>query len=990
MSNFTKLNNYLGWGVFAIAFVTYALTMERTASFWDCGEFIACAYKLQVPHPPGAPLFLLIGRLFSLLAGSDKTQVAYWVNMSSVVASAFTILFMFWTIVLIGRKVINKKFEELTQGEAISLLGAGLVGSLAYTFSDTFWFSAVEAEVYAMSSFFTALVVWAAFKWELIEDEAAANRWLIFIAYIVGLSIGVHLLNLVTIPALTLLYYFKKSPKPTYLKGLTAILIGLLVIGIINVGIIPGLPTMAFTFEKLFVNTFGLPYGSGAVFFVILLVSLLVFGIRLSVRKQKVTLNVALLSLVFVLIGYFSYTLALVRSNHNPPINENNPSNLLNFIKYLKREQYGYNNALLYGPVYSSQIEAFEQGDEVYTMKNGKYVVYDHRPKYIYPKDQKMLFPRMQRYLPGDTKFYQEAMGIPQGQNPTFADNLKYFFGHQVGMMYMRYLFWNFMGRESDIQDAPALSPFQYNGKLPEALANNKARNNYYCLPLLLGILGFILLFRKNRKDLLVILLMFIMTGLALVVFLNVPPTQPRERDYIYVGSFYFFAIWIGLGVIQLSEILAKFKLNANLKTSIATAFSLVIPLILLQQNWDDHNRNHRYQQVDFAKNILDSCAKDAILFTAGDNDTFPLWYAQEVEGFRTDVRICVLTYLGTDWDIEQKRRKVYDSDALPIKIDKDKLLEGINDQILYYENPNVKNGINLSEYLKLVREDNPAIKVQLQTGEMINTLPSSNLFLPVNVAAVKKQGFIPKQLEPLLTDTISWDFGKRDLLKNDLIQLEIIANNAADNWKRPIYFSSTLAAESFLGLKEFMQEEGFAYRLMPFKIQGAVDGFVNTDIMYKNMMTKMSWRELNNPQVYYQSDFYQMPFIISRLAFLRLADQLVREGKKNEAKLAMDRCMTVMPNDTVPYDQLSASFVGLYASVGETKKALAIADVMMNRNDKALDYYLEGKPDRNAREIQLALYEMQIITNQLKEMKVPGAARYEAMFQKQLQRVNS
>ncbi|MFC0181550.1 protein O-mannosyl-transferase family [Pseudarcicella hirudinis] len=942
MNNFKKINNLLGWVVFVIALITYAATVERTASFWDCGEFIACAYKLQVPHPPGAPLFLLIGRLFSLLAGSDKTQVAYWVNMSSVVASAFTILFMFWTIVLIGRKVINKKFEELTQGEAISLLGAGLVGSLAYTFSDTFWFSAVEAEVYAMSSFFTALVVWAAFKWELIEDEAAANRWLIFTAYIVGLSIGVHLLNLVTVPALALLYYFRKYPKPTYLGGFASIFVGLLILGIINSGIIPGLPSMAFTFEKLFVNTFGLPYGSGALFFVVLLIGLLVFGILYSIRKQKVILNVSLLSLVFVLIGYLSYTLALVRSNYNPPINENDPSNILNYVKYLKREQYG-DRSLLFGPVYTAQIESVEQGDDVYKMKDGKYVVYDHKPKYVYQKDQQMLFPRLYSNSPAHIQLYQDMLGIPPGQKPSFNDNLKFLFTHQMGHMYMRYLLWNFGGRESDIQDAWAISPFQDKSKLPELLAHNKARNNYFYLPLILGILGFVLLYRKNEKDFLVMIIMFVLTGLALVVFLNSPPTEPRERDYIYVGSFYFFAIWIGLGVIQLAELLGKFLPNASTRAGIATAVCMVIPVILVQQNWDDHDRNHRYHQVDFAKNLLNSCAKDAVLFTGGDNDTFPLWYVQEVEGFRTDVRVCNLSLLGTDWYIDQMKRKTYESDPLPIKLDKDKFLEGVNDQVIFYENPNVKNGINLEEYMKLIREDNPAIKVPLQNGEMINTLPSSTLFVPTNAAAVKKQGFIPKDLEPLLTDTLSWNIGNKDLVKNDLIQLEIIANNASENWKRPIYFATTLGSESYLGLKEYMQLEGYAFRLMPFKIPGAKDGFVNSDIMYNNMMNHMFWRDLDNPKTYYHTDFYlQVPVVSARLSFLRLADQLIREGKKDKAIACLNYCLKVMPDATIPYDQLSANYVGLYASAGDTKKALQIADVMMNRNDKALDYYFQ------------------------------------------------
>ncbi|NBA74600.1 DUF2723 domain-containing protein [Emticicia sp. ODNR4P] len=988
MNNFKKINDLVGWAVFVISLIVFAATVERTASFWDCGEFIACAYKLQVPHPPGAPLFLLLGRLFSLFAAGDVLQVAYWVNMLSVVSSALTILFMHWTIVLIGRKVLNKKFDELTFNEALILLSSGVVGSLAYAFSDTFWFSAVEAEVYAMSSFFTALVVWAAFKWEIIEDEVTANRWLILIAYIVGLSIGVHLLNLVTVPALALLYYFKKYPKPTYLGGFASIFAGLVILGVINSGIIPGLPSIAFSFELGMVNGMGMPYGSGVVVFLILFVGLMVGGVAYSHKKNKVNLNIGMLALSFVLIGYLSYTLALVRSNYNTPINENDPSNILNFLKYLRREQYG-DRSLLFGPIYTAEVESVEQGAPVYKMQDGKYVVYDHKQKVSYSKDGQMLFPRIYSSAPQHVELYREMLGIPEGQKPTFGDNLKFMFSHQMGHMYMRYLLWNFVGRESDIQDAGVID-YTRKGALPELLATNKARNNYFYLPLILGLLGFYLLYRKNEKDFLVTILMFLLTGLALVVFLNSPPTEPRERDYIYVGSFYFFAIWIGLGVMQLAEWLTKFLKNGASSGIAATALSAIVPVILIQQNWDDHDRNHRYHQVDFARNMLNSCAPNAILFTGGDNDTFPLWYVQEVEGFRTDVRVCNLSLLGTDWYIDQMKRKTYESQALPISLSKDRFLEGVNDQILFYENPNVKTGINLQEYMKLVKDDNQAIKVPLQDGSMINTMPSETVFLPVNVDQVKKSGIVPKDMDQFLTDQISWNVGKGGIMKPELIQLDIIAQNAAEGWKRPIYFATTLASSSYLNMKEFMQLEGYAYRLMPFKVPGAKDGFVNTDIMYNNMTTKMAWRDLDNPKTYYHSDFYlEVPVVTARLSFLRLVDQLVREGKLQKAKQALDYEMKVMPDKTIPYDQLSANYVALYLAVGDKKTALQIADTMMNRNNRALDYYLTERRGSDAREIQTALYEMQIIVNGLKEAKMPEAAKYEQMFNSQLQKAS-
>lgn len=989
MNNFKRINDLTGWVVFAISLFVFSATVERTASFWDCGEFIACAYKLQVPHPPGAPIFLLLGRLFSLFAGSDTTQVAYWINMMSVVSSALTILFMHWTIVLIGRKIYKKQFSELSMGEAITLLGAGVVGSLAYAFTDTFWFSAVEAEVYAMSSLFTALVVWAALKWEVVEDEAEANRWLILIAYIVGLSIGIHLLNLVTVPALALLYYFKKYPTPTYKGGFISLLVGLVILGIINSGIIPGIPSMAFQFELLFVNTFGLGYGTGVIVFLVLFIGAIVYGILYSIKKENVTLNVSLLALVFILIGYMSYNVALIRSTYNPPINENDPSNILNYLKYLKREQYG-ERSLLYGPTYVAQVESVEKGAPVYKMKDGKYEVYDHKQKVVYSKDGQMLLPRVYSNQPNHVQLYEEYLGLAAGEKPTFGDNLRFMFTRQMGHMYMRYLLWNFVGRESDVQDAGVID-YSYKGQLPEALAHNKARNNYYYLPLILGLLGFFLLYRKNEKDFLITVLMFLLTGLALVVYLNSPPVEPRERDYIYVGSFYFFGLWIGLGVMQLAEWFNLALKNLSTAGIAATVVSAVVPVILIQQNWDDHDRNHRYHQVDFAKNLLNSCAPNAILFTGGDNDTFPLWYVQEVEGFRTDVRVCNLSLLGTDWYIEQMKRKTYLSQPLPISIPKDNLMEGVNDQLLFYENPNVKAGINLQEYMKLVKDNNDAIKVPLQDGTMINSVPSETMVLPINVDEVKKSGIVAKEFEAFLTDQISWNVGKNGLMKPELIQLDIIAQNAATGWKRPIYFATTLSGSSYLNMKEFMQMEGYAYRLMPFKVPEAKEGFVNSDLMYKNMTTKMAWRDLDNPNTYYHSDFYlEVPIVTARLSFIRLADQLIREGNKAKAKAALDYSMKVMPDKTIPYDQLSANYVSLYLAAGDKKTALQIAETMMTRNDKALDFYLENKRGGNSRAIQTALYEMQLIVNSLKDNKLPEATKYEAMFAKQMQRANS
>ncbi|RVU26918.1 DUF2723 domain-containing protein [Sandaracinomonas limnophila] len=990
MQSFQRLNNLTGWLVFVISLITFTLTVEPTASFWDCGEFIACAYKLQVPHPPGAPLFLLLGRMFSLLALGNLEKVAFWVNMLSVVTSALTILFLHWTIVMIGRKILNKKFEDLSKNESYILLFSGFVGSLVYAFSDTFWFSAVEAEVYAMSSFFTAIVVWAAFKWELQEDEQVANRWILFIAYLVGLSIGVHLLNLVTLPALALLYYFKKNAKPSLNGGFVASFVGLIILGIINSGIIPGLPSLAFKFELFFVNSLGFSYGSGALTFLVLFIGAIVFGIYYSYQKQKLVLNMALFSLVFLLIGYSTYTVALVRSGYNPPINENDPSNILNFLKYLKREQYG-ERSLIYGPIFTAQVESFENGEDVYKMKDGKYEVYTHKPKYVYEKDQQMLLPRVYSNSPAHVALYQEMLGIPPGQKPTFGDNLKFMFTHQMGHMYMRYLLWNFVGRTSDFQDAWAINSFEDTSKMPEVLKDNKARNNYYFLPLILVLLGFYLLYNKNEKDFLITIMMFVLSGIALVVYLNSPPSEPRERDYIYVGSFYFMAIWAGLGVMQLYEFLQKFRTSNTLRWGLVSIFGLSAPVILVAQNWDDHDRSGRYHQIDFAKNMLNSCAPNAILFTGGDNDTFPLWYLQEVEGFRTDVRVCNLSLLGTDWYIDQMKRKTYFSTALPIKLNKELFLEGVNDQIMYNENPGIA-AMSLPDYLELVRNNDERIKAQTQAGEMINTFPSDSVVVPVDIQKVAASKWFPKEFTPFLSGSLAWKLPQKNIFKGELIQLEIISNNALNGWTRPIYFAATLPSEQYLGLKESMQLEGYAYRLMPFKIAGAKDGFVNTKIMTDNFMHKMYWRNLNNEKVYYHGDFYLgIPSVTARLNIYRLAEQLVREEKYSEAKKVLDHLDSVMPDKVIPYDQFSASMVGLYLACKDEKKALDMANTIVRRNNKALTYYFDTNVGHYQREIQIGLYEMNMVVSSLKEYNV-APAKYkelEAMFNEQIAKTN-
>lgn len=971
----------MGWIVFAIALLTYALTMEQTASFWDCGEFIACAFKLQVPHPPGAPFFLLIGRIFSMFALGDVTKVAFWVNMLSVLCSAFTILFLYWTITLLAGKLIGKRNEDLTTGDIILMIGSGIVGALAYAWSDSFWFSAVEAEVYAMSSFFTAIVIWAVFKWERIEDSAEENRWLIFIAYLTGISIGVHLLNLVTIPALALVYYFKKYPKPSVFGGLMAFAGGLLVLAIINSGIIPGLPGLAGKFEIFFVNTFGLPYKSGVIVFVILFLGSLVWAIRYSHKTEKILLNTCLLSFAFVLMGYASYLTVLVRSEYNPPINENDPSDVLSFVSYLKREQYG-SRPLLYGPSFTSKPVSQKPESTVYSKKDGKYIVQGHRYDYDYEPGSSMLFPRMYSTQPGHPQLYQQMTGLAEGQKPTMVQNISFLLSHQLGHMYWRYFLWNFAGRESDEEGAGTLLPWDISKIYPSSIANNKGHNNFLMLPLILGIAGVLALYFRRKKDLLVLGLLFILTGVALVIYLNSPPVEPRERDYIYVGSFYIFCVWIGLGVIALANGLQNWVGDHYKSAVLASILGLAIPAIMVIQGWDNHNRSNRYHSVDFAKNLLNSCAPNAILFTGGDNDTFPLWYVQEVEGFRTDVRVCVQTFLGIDWYIRQLKRKMNKSEALPLSLDTSSYAFGKNDYLPFYEIPSVKSGINLKEYLQLIQQQNRAIQVPLTSGEMASILPSSTFFLPVNTKEVEKMNIIKKDLLPTLSDSMSWKIGEKDLYKSDLVMLDIIASN---NWKRPVYFSSTMGNSNNLGLKEYMQLEGYTYRLLPVRIPGAADGYVNSDVMYNNMMNKMFWRELDNKNTYYDPAYLGSPVATARIAFLRLTNQLIAENRKEEARKVINKALAVMPDKSIPYDQISSNYIGLLFELGENKKALDTAKIMALRADENLEFAKKNDVSKS-RDINTDLYILQTIVHECREAKQEVAAmEYDTIFKKHL-----
>lgn len=960
MSSFKLINNIVGWVVFAIATFVYVATMEPTASFWDCGEFIAVSYKLMVPHPPGAPLFLLIGRLFSMLAGGDLQQVAYWVNMTSALSSSFTVLFLFWTITLLARRIVVGGYKDEMSGmQLFSIMAAGVVGGLAYTFSDSAWFSAVEAEVYAMSSLFTALVVWAMVKWDAIADEPDSDRWILLIAYFTGLSIGVHLLNLTTLPALALIYYFRRYQKTTYQGMAVAFGIGMVLLGVIMSGVITGLPSIATSFEVLFVNSFKLPYNSGVIFFAVVVVAALIYGIIRTRAKGQYVANLALVSFAFILIGYSTYGIILVRSNFNPPINENSPKDAMSFVSYLKREQYG-DRPLLFGPQYNAQPVGIKKGAPVYYKKNGKYEVVTYKQDYDYDSRDKVLLPRLYSTHANHKAAYRRWVKLPEdpARKPSFGANISFLFSYQIGHMYWRYFMWNFAGRESDIQDADWLSPLASTAGLPSTLATNKGRNNFYFLPLILGFAGLFYQIMRNGRNALVVGLLFFFTGIAIVIYLNQPPIEPRERDYTFAGSYYAFSIWIGLGFLGIAHFLQRY-LSASIAIALSLVFSLLAPTVMALQGWDDHDRSQRYHSVDSAKNLLNSCAKNAILFTGGDNDTFPLWYVQEVEGFRTDVRVCNLSLLGTDWYIDQMKRKAYDSDPLPIKLEYEQYVNGRNDYIPFYEAPNYKTGIDLNTYMNMVRTGAPEMQQQTEGGDQVTVLPTKIFRLKVDTAAVKALPDYSKYALPggQLVSDLTWNINKGNLLKSDLVMLEIIAQN---QWKRPIYFSTTLSNSNYLNLKEYMQQEGMAYRLLPIYFRGATASVVNSDVMYDRLMKGMFWRNLDKPGLYLDENYRRFP-LNARSAFVRLAEQLVNEGKNDKAKEVINYAMKVMPDDPVNYDFYCPMFVGLYLRLGESKKADEMANVMKQRSKEELEYYTQGKRATfHQMDIQSNLYMLQ------------------------------
>ncbi|HTJ47967.1 MAG TPA: DUF2723 domain-containing protein [Cyclobacteriaceae bacterium] len=941
-ANFRKFNNIFGWVTFAIALVTYWLTMEPTASYWDCGEFISVSYKLEVPHPPGAPFFLLIGRLFSFLSFGDTSKVAYWINFCSVLASAFTILFLFWSITLLGRKLMKvNKPEELTDDKIWVLMGAGLVGALACTFSDSAWFSAVEGEVYGMSSFFTSFVVWAMLKWEVIEDESKANRWLLLIFYMMGLSIGVHMLNLVTIPALSLIYYFKKY-KPTLWGVCLAMGVSLFIILFINDVIIPGLPTVAGHFEVFFVNSLGMPFGSGVIVFGTILLATLIWGIMITQKKQVVLLNTFLLATAFILIGYSSYTVVVIRSNFGTPINEDDPSDVMSFVSYLKREQYG-SRPLLYGQLFTAELQGYEEGDPVYAKGKDNYYIKDRKITQKYDDKDMTFLPRVYSTDPDHQAIYRNILGLKEGEKPSKIDNLRYMFSHQIGWMYVRYFMFNFAGRESDIQNAEWMGPNHWFEKLPSQLAENKGRNNFFMIPFILGLIGMFYQIVNNSRNFVVVGLLFVLMGVALVVYLNSPPTEPRERDYIYAGSYYAYCFWIGFAVIALADIFTKFTKNLKTAGIIATLVCLSAPALMAKDGWDDHDRAKRYYSVDSAINYLQSCAPNAILFTGGDNDTFPLWYAQEVEGVRTDVRVVVLSYYNTDWYIKQSMKDAYESKAFPYHLDLEHYRQGGPNDYLPFNDMKIQN-MDLVQFLDLIQKDHKALRLYPSA----NVVPTKNIILSVDVDKVKSMGIIPQEMDSMVVPYMQLRLRRGGLEKKDLAMLDLLATN---NWERPIYVNNTSMSQFNVDLSPYAVQEGNAYRILPVLNRHPQQELVNTDVCYKNMTEKFQYRGLADPNIYYTND-YRISVLNERSSFNALAEALIAKGDTAKARKAILFSLEKMPDGPIRYDYTTAQTVGLLFEVGEKEKAIEISKLMGQRADEMAEYLIR-KGDMG-RELQI------------------------------------
>ena len=972
MKSFNKINNTIGLLIFAIASFVYLSTIEQTVSFWDCGEYISTAYKLEVGHPPGAPLFQLLGRMFSLFAEPATSQVAVSINILSALCSSLTILFLYWTITGFAQKI---KLDYSKNTKQILIFFSGIIGSLTYTFTDSFWFSAVEGEVYAMSSFFTAVTFWCIMKWEKESDKASSSRWLILISYLIGLSIGVHLLSLLTIPAMGMIYYNKKY-NYSKLGAIKAFFISLIILVFIQGVIIPGAVSLIYSFELFFTNNLGLPFNYGTIIYFLSIIALITIGLIYTKNKNKPIYNTAILSVLVLLIGYSSFAILVVRSNSNPPIDENNPEDAVGLLSYLKREQYG-SWPIIYGQYFNAKLDSKEpyiDGKPIYKKdrKKGKYVIIDKRENSIpnYSSKYKTFFPRMwsntqSRHANG----YRSWANLSKNKDkvPTFGENLSFFFKYQIGWSYLRYFMWNFAGRQNDYMNMDG-NPIYGNWEsgisfldkarlgspdkeyLPNHLKNNKGKNHYYFLPLLLGILGMYFHFKNNKQDAIANLLFFLFTGVLIIVYLNVTPFQPRERDYAYVGSFYAFSIWIGLGIFSVFNFINK---HINSKTASILSFIICLfisPVLLALENWDDHNRSGRRTALEVAKNYLDSCDKNAIIFTNGDNDTFPLWYAQEVEDYRTDVKVVNLSLFNTSWYIDQMKRATYDAKPIPSSLTENEYRTGTRDYTLIQER--FKEHVDVKDVIKFIRSNSAKAKIRTSAG-MRNYCPTKKLKLKVDKDKVLS--FVPKKHQSKIVDEIKWKIKGNGIYKNKLMVLDILANF---NWERPIYFAITVGRDNFMGLENYFQLEGLAYRLVPYETRSfdGQTGTVEVEKMYERLVEKFNWGGFNNSNIYFDETNTRMVMNF-RNNYSRLAEALHQSGDNTRAIETLDKCLFEFPRETVNYSYFAIPIADIYLKAGAKEKGMKVL------SDMSEDFMVEYKFFSNFSEKQTVKQNLSLST---------------------------
>ncbi|MBR1539270.1 MAG: DUF2723 domain-containing protein [Bacteroidales bacterium] len=961
---FNRINRIISLFVAVLASTVYLLTIEPTTSFWDCGEFIASSYKMEVGHPPGNPVFNLFARIFTLFTGASHAAVA--VNVMSALASGFTIFFLYLTIVHFGRRVQEKRGRTLSKAGAVALFGAGVAGAFAYCFSDTFWFSAVEGEVYAMSSLFTAIVFWAALKWEEHSDEPYANRWLILICFLMGLSVGVHLLNLLTVPAIVFLIYYKKHQQPvSFWRAVGVLALSGVILAVILFGIIPYLPRLAAFVDRIFVNGFGAKFNVGAALFMVLFLAACFLLLHIFRRKDQALAHTVTLMVTTIIIGYSLFTITVIRSSAGTPTNEYQPDNPYSLIRYLGREQYG-SNPIVYGQMYTSPYEVEEK--PYYTPLDGKYYQALNIDA-TYPAGTKMLFPRMWNGFDDRYKdFYKTYVTKTSprraslyGRNVTFQmpsmkDNLRFFFDYQVNYMYVRYFMWNFVGRQNDLHgqvpgdlvcgnwesgigliDRARLGDQR---DAPEWIAHNRGKNHYFFLPLILGLIGFFFQLRHDPRNSWVTGLLFLLTGLAIVVYLNQPPFQVRERDYAYAGSFYVFTIWIGLGVLALQNWFESLtgKKDGMPAAALAVALGLVVPVLMGCQNWDDHDRSGRYTARDLAWNHLQSCGPNALLVTHGDNDTFPLWYAQEVEGVRTDIRIVNSSLLGTDWYIDQMKCRFYESDPVNISIPRKQYLYGTND---------FTPVIDVVDHPVLASEAINVFKDERFTREGQDFIPGHELLVPVNKDNAIAAGIVPERMRDSLQDYIVLNISGNNITKFDLVMLDILANY---DWSRPICFITR--GETKLGLEPWLQFDGFVYRLVPFLNDYADrEATLDADALYDKLMNQCRLESLSDTSVHwdYQNIYTFTAVVPVRDIFATTATALLERGEKEKAEALLDKCIEVMPAQNFPYNV--AQFRGInewslvnivenYFHLGRPEKAIAVGDQLADETVRTLVFY--------------------------------------------------